>query len=271
MPRSDGITDGFESIQGVRSFDSSAGTWTTPDAYAGVAEAPSSQKGYIWNGNNPMDYSDPTGYDQLQVGFWPAVQMPDGVVLIWHIYAVLENDNGEVIRAYSYGPSSQYGGFLNKDYGLGDVFAQLWAHAPLFEVASCFRTCSWEAAWNRYYDLWPDNTVKFLQVEAKPTIFGVTLFGFADVSGSAMSDQFKYTGFSTDLPAGSPSNVGGWNQPSGWAGPGYSWDGVPMSSSSFVSSEPASNIDPNTGFDYTFEQNAQQAEGFANQGQQFIY
>jgi len=37
-PRADGFTDGFNVIQGVRSMDSNQGTWTTPDAYAGVVE-----------------------------------------------------------------------------------------------------------------------------------------------------------------------------------------------------------------------------------------
>ena len=34
-PRADSVFDGFNSIQGVRSFDSAAGVWSTPDAYAG--------------------------------------------------------------------------------------------------------------------------------------------------------------------------------------------------------------------------------------------
>jgi hypothetical protein len=62
MPRTDGFTDGFDTIQGVRSYDSTAGSWTTPDAYAGDVHDPSSQKSYIWNANNPVAYGDPTGY-----------------------------------------------------------------------------------------------------------------------------------------------------------------------------------------------------------------
>ena len=37
--------------------------WTTPDAYAGDVHDPMSQKPYMWNGNNPVQYSDPSGYE----------------------------------------------------------------------------------------------------------------------------------------------------------------------------------------------------------------
>jgi hypothetical protein len=63
MPRADGINDGFDTIQGVRSYNSNSGAWTTPDSYAGSVYSPASQKSYTWNNNNPMDYTDPTGYD----------------------------------------------------------------------------------------------------------------------------------------------------------------------------------------------------------------
>jgi YD repeat-containing protein len=62
MPRTDGISDGLNTIQGVRAYDPELGAWTTPDAYAGDLSDPMSQKSYIWNGNNAIKYSDPTGY-----------------------------------------------------------------------------------------------------------------------------------------------------------------------------------------------------------------
>jgi hypothetical protein len=65
MPRTDGLTDGFDTIQGVRSYDNTSGAWTSPDAYAGDVHNPMSQKSYVWNGNDPVGYSDPTGYDPL--------------------------------------------------------------------------------------------------------------------------------------------------------------------------------------------------------------
>ena len=68
MPRSDGLTDGFETIQGARTYDSTAAAWTTPDAYAGDARDPGSQKSYVWNRNNPVSFSDPAGYDYTSAG-----------------------------------------------------------------------------------------------------------------------------------------------------------------------------------------------------------
>jgi hypothetical protein len=34
----------------------------TPDPYSGRVEDPMSQRPYMWNNNNPISYSDPTGY-----------------------------------------------------------------------------------------------------------------------------------------------------------------------------------------------------------------
>ncbi len=49
----------------MRAYDPSANQWTTPDAYAGDVHDPMSQKPYMWNNNNAMAYSDPTGYAPL--------------------------------------------------------------------------------------------------------------------------------------------------------------------------------------------------------------
>lgn len=62
--RSDGLS-GIAlpvAINGIRAFDSTLGTWTTPDAYQGDVHDPASQQRYMWNRNNPYDYSDPSGY-----------------------------------------------------------------------------------------------------------------------------------------------------------------------------------------------------------------
>lgn len=58
----DGFSDGYNTIQGVRSYSDSAGVWTAPDAYSGRVDDPASQKSYMWNGNNAISYQDPTGY-----------------------------------------------------------------------------------------------------------------------------------------------------------------------------------------------------------------
>jgi len=49
-------------IQGVRGVDGSLGHWTTPDALLATSSDPSSQLPFMYSGNNPYKYSDPTGY-----------------------------------------------------------------------------------------------------------------------------------------------------------------------------------------------------------------
>jgi hypothetical protein len=61
-PRGDGIWDLYSVIQGVRNHDPISGSWTTPDAYNGDPHDPMSQKPFAWNRNNPVEYSDPSGY-----------------------------------------------------------------------------------------------------------------------------------------------------------------------------------------------------------------
>jgi YD repeat-containing protein len=61
-PGSDGYFDGDSVIQGVRAYDPQLGTWTAPDAYAGDVHDPASQKSYMWNRNNSVDYQDPSGF-----------------------------------------------------------------------------------------------------------------------------------------------------------------------------------------------------------------
>ncbi len=60
--RTDGYSDDAVTIQGVRAYDPGMQQWTTPDAYQGVLHDPMSQKPYMWNRNNPILYSDPSGY-----------------------------------------------------------------------------------------------------------------------------------------------------------------------------------------------------------------
>ena len=61
-PRTDEITDGVNTFQGVRTYDQGSVSWTSPDVYKGVVGDPMSQKSYMWNRNNPIDYADPTGF-----------------------------------------------------------------------------------------------------------------------------------------------------------------------------------------------------------------
>jgi hypothetical protein len=67
MPHPDGIWDGSNTIQGVRSYDGAIAAWTTPDAYKGDVHDPMSQQSYMWNRNNPFTYADPTGFDTVLI------------------------------------------------------------------------------------------------------------------------------------------------------------------------------------------------------------
>ncbi len=68
--RQDGVTDSYLGLQGVRDYDAAVGQWTTPDAYAGDISDPTSQAKCMWNNNNPIAYSDPTGYSTLIWSQW---------------------------------------------------------------------------------------------------------------------------------------------------------------------------------------------------------
>lgn len=67
--RADGYSYGPYAVQGVRSYDSTSQQWLTPDAFAGGVDSPMSQKPFIWSANNPVAWSDPSGYDP-----WPETQ-----------------------------------------------------------------------------------------------------------------------------------------------------------------------------------------------------
>jgi YD repeat-containing protein len=66
--RLEGFDWGNQTIQGARTVDNTTGQWTTPDAYAGDVHDPMSQKPFMWDNNNPYEYSDPSGYYPGQVG-----------------------------------------------------------------------------------------------------------------------------------------------------------------------------------------------------------
>jgi len=66
MPRADGINTILDTIQGVRSYNSDSRSWTTPDAYPGNISDPMSLHKYVWAGNDPLAYADPSGYFNVQ-------------------------------------------------------------------------------------------------------------------------------------------------------------------------------------------------------------
>jgi hypothetical protein len=71
-PRGEGQSDGNLDIQGVRTFNSNVVQWTAPDAYSGEVGDPMSEQPYMWDRNNPVSYSDPSGYDTVLLEARPA-------------------------------------------------------------------------------------------------------------------------------------------------------------------------------------------------------
>jgi RHS repeat-associated protein len=62
MKRADGYKMVGGIVQGARTYDPTSGQWLTPDPYAGDVSSPMSQKPFVWNGNNPVQFADPSGY-----------------------------------------------------------------------------------------------------------------------------------------------------------------------------------------------------------------
>jgi hypothetical protein len=105
MPRTDGITDGYNTIQGARSFDNITGQWTAPDAYQGDPEDPLSQNAYMWNRNNPYSYTDPSGYcieDACIVEGAIAWEVGS-----WAVGAIVGGLTGHALAQATNGPPSQ--------------------------------------------------------------------------------------------------------------------------------------------------------------------
>lgn len=94
MPRPDGFADGCDIVQGVRSYDPTAGAWTTPDTYAGSISDPTSLNSYLWNGNNPVANMDPSGYiSSIYIPQLPNFG-PDPTNLLWNAYLSLLSNGG---------------------------------------------------------------------------------------------------------------------------------------------------------------------------------
>ena len=80
--REDGYAVRGLTIQGVRSYDSNTEQWTTPDAYKGDVHDPMSQRSYMWNNNNPVAYSDPSGYDPDSTPDWALLKVASQAIKV---------------------------------------------------------------------------------------------------------------------------------------------------------------------------------------------
>ena len=115
----------------MRSQDSNAGQWSTPDAYAGDVHDPISQKPYMYNNNNPLEYEDPSGYDAL------IDIQPKAVGGAGHIQVII------------YDPKTNKGTSLSVESGNGSGF-----HAPLKVLESPVSNVrALPTAQDRYYHI----------------------------------------------------------------------------------------------------------------------
>ncbi len=136
--REDGITNGEVTIQGVRNFSGDTQQWTTPDAYAGEIHDPMSQAKYMWNHNNPIEYSDPSGYDEIWLYADPA---PKGHLGQEHLWLEVRKPHG-VEERYSFGPKTGVGSPLvrRSDYDKEHEYGR--GTANHVRLGSCVNTCT---------------------------------------------------------------------------------------------------------------------------------
>jgi len=103
--RLDGFDWGSLTIQGVRVVDNRTAQWTTPDAYAGNVNDPSSQKPFMWNNNNPYSYADPSGFSPVE-----HVELNGDIV----IAGVLSASSSQMQQVVDAGGSGQWTALLEE-------------------------------------------------------------------------------------------------------------------------------------------------------------
>ncbi|HEY0396300.1 MAG TPA: DUF6531 domain-containing protein [Candidatus Elarobacter sp.] len=108
---SDGFSDDFNKINGVRTLTDSNSSWTVPDTFAGVPSAPATQKSYVYAADNPASNEDPSGFlsasQQAQMGaYFRAYQFGGG-----HF-----DCTAFVVQAYAQGIHIDLRSLVSEDY-----------------------------------------------------------------------------------------------------------------------------------------------------------
>lgn len=177
-PGIDGIYDGYNVIQGTRTYDPSTQMWTAPDPFAGVADNPTSQLPYVYNGNNPLKYVDPSGFSYWSPGmndsglgmsvYGPPLTDEDlqdaAVALAQSInqnettgYSTPTEAAGAAGREYNQASdncSCEYGGDIYTDSN-GRYHYELQGHGPTCSAnAGCGVSLSDYSAGGNFYALW---------------------------------------------------------------------------------------------------------------------
>jgi len=119
MDRTDGYQMGDVTIQGVRAYDPSTAQWVSPDAYAGTTTDPGSQKPFMWNGNNPVAYGDPSGFKDTRPDVYFKTEVVVGpvtfsVTVTSHsgVYVSPGLDMKKVVQMFMHGTIPSKGGAL---------------------------------------------------------------------------------------------------------------------------------------------------------------
>ncbi|HXM18315.1 MAG TPA: DUF6531 domain-containing protein [Candidatus Tumulicola sp.] len=176
-PRPDGFSDGFNRIQGVRSYDSMLQAWTTPDAYAGVLSDPMSQRPYAWNRNNPTTYADPSGFGTITLELRPVWDSTGNLVLhaFWH-FELDDMGNGPMVFNLS---GSFAGIYLNLNLTMDQGYVS--TAIPIF-TQQCTAMCAPAVQMIAAANAWPQNTV---------------LYGGDTSNSNTIATYFGFAGFGT--------------------------------------------------------------------------
>lgn len=94
--RADGYAYGAGSVQGVRTYDGVAGSWTTPDSNSGDVNEPATQKSYVWNANNPVSLADESGYEPTPVQIFKQSINGSGIMSVTLLVYAVNSDGSPV-------------------------------------------------------------------------------------------------------------------------------------------------------------------------------
>jgi YD repeat-containing protein len=242
MGRADGYSMGGGVVQGARTFDPTSGQWLTPDAYAGDVHDPMSQKPFMWNGNNPVEFQDPSGY---AIGY-----IDPGLV---NMLAYMINNSSVFMDrfiAMARDPKVTY------SFTIGPIPGGFPGQSTVSPTSAVMQIA-------------PGTREQELDAEAHE----------AGGHGGLLASE-GYTNFQNDVRqtnmCAAGQHNGCTNNEIKAENTQRSVDtqlGIPCSCpyQRNSASPTSSNIDPSTGFSKEFESNAAQAEDFTNAQQQYIY
>jgi RHS repeat-associated protein len=249
MNRPDGYAMVGGLVQGARTFDPTSGQWLTPDPYAGDVSDPMSQKPFMWSNNNPVEFSDPTGYITY-LGDAYSFGQTSFVDATTHAFIQVTESRMDV--SIEYGPTrwdDPFSNLIQQPYGSNK-------DSPLRELVV----------------LPPVNGISGTALD----MLALNVFG--EVSNYLASTQTCYCQFNsnTAVAAGlflmgySEKQIRSWVRGPGGAGGDATTQGKQLAQLIQLSTDINVAIDPYTGFSAQFEQDSAQATDFEHWGEEWI-